>query len=421
MKPIVYIHKEKLVEAAINAGGTIFSCIGYEWPEEFVFHIHIETPPYKVFGSPINCFIKYIEETDTSFDQMGNTDIFLAEALSFISKQETKILAVLVCKKNENVTVEVYYKTQQEFQICEVCCVPSKEELYSRSKGLLEIGVLSNKKVLLIGLGSFGAQIALELAKAGVGTFTLVDFDRIELSNIARHICGVNELGRLKTHAVKDAVLLKNPFADVNTIEADINSDINLLRNLIHNHDITICVTDNNRSRFNVNMLAVELDKTVLFGRAITRAEGGDVFKLNGRTGPCYCCLVGNDTLTQSLGDEEISSRTQADEILPAYTSEEEKAAAVQVGLSSDISPICNLLVKLALVALSGDSQNGLSGLANELSHNYYLWANRREKQYLSWGAFNNPESKPTILRWYGVKVPKILDCLACSTIIENE
>ena len=88
--------------------------------------------------------------------------------------------------------------------------VPRKSELYTRSKGLLEVGALEAKKVLIVGLGSGGAPISVELAKAGVGHFILMDFDRIELHNIARHICGVNELGRLKVNAVKDAILLKN-------------------------------------------------------------------------------------------------------------------------------------------------------------------------------------------------------------------
>ena len=39
----------------------------------------------------------------------------------------------------------------------------------------------------------------------------LIDFDRLELSNVARHVCGVNDLGRYKTFAVRDSILQKNP------------------------------------------------------------------------------------------------------------------------------------------------------------------------------------------------------------------
>jgi molybdopterin-synthase adenylyltransferase len=417
MIPIVYLNKEQFVQAAVEANGAIRLVAGYEWPREAVFHVHTEPPPYTTVGAPVSCFLKYVDSQEID----NAADVFLAAALSISPNVENPVLGILVHKQEEAFVLEAYYKCDGAVQVCNVCYIPRMEELHSRSKGLLETGVLANKKVLIIGLGSFGSHIAVELAKAGIGTFTLVDFDRIELSNIARHVCGVNELGRLKTHAMRDAILLKNPFAHVNTVEADINSDLELLRNLVLNADIVICVTDNNRSRFNVNMLGVELDKVVLFGRAITRAEGGDVFKLNGKEGPCYCCLVGNDTLAQSLGEEEISSRKQADETLPAYTTEQDRAAAVQVGLSSDIFPICNMLVKLALVELSKNTESGLAGLAEELSYSYYLWANRREKQYANWGAFNQPENKPTILRWYGVKVPKVEGCFGCLSTVNDE
>ena len=84
-----------------------------------------------------------------------------------------------------------------------------------------------------MGLGSGGAPIAVELAKAGVGHFILIDFDRIELHNISRHICGVNELGRLKVNAVKDAILLKNPYAQVETLAIDINRHLDELERCI--------------------------------------------------------------------------------------------------------------------------------------------------------------------------------------------
>ena len=151
---------------------------------------------------------------------------------------------------------------------CDLKYVPNKSNLYSRSKGLLEIDVLEKKKVAIIGLGSFGSFVAIELAKAGLGEFKLFDFDRLELSNIARHICGINDLGRLKTNAMKDMILTKNPFAKVETYEVNINNDFNKFKNDINDCDIIICLTDENQSRYNINLAAIELKKTVIFSRA---------------------------------------------------------------------------------------------------------------------------------------------------------
>jgi hypothetical protein len=227
----------------------------------------------------------------------------------------------------------------------------------------------------------------------------------------------VNELGRLKTKAVRDAILVKNPYANVRTHEIDINLELDQLNKLISQSDIVLCLTDNNRSRFNVNEIAHSLNKTVIFGRAITRAEGGDIFVLRGKSSPCYCCLINENGGVKFGGEEEISSLKQADRNLPAYTSQQDKEAAVQVGLSSDIQPICNMIVKLTLVELSKGINTGITSLEQELTYNYYFWANRREKYYLNFKPFNNSKLQPTILKWFGVKVPQNPECFICNQI----
>ena len=87
----------------------------------------------------------------------------------------------------------------------------------------------------------------------------------------------------------------------------------------------------------------------------------------------------------------------------------------VQVGLSSDIEPIGNMMVKLALVELSKDAETGLASLQDEFAYDYYMWANRRERHYHNWNPFAAPGNLPTILKWYGVKVAKEDACPICS------
>ena len=55
-----------------------------------------------------------------------------------------------------------------------------QQDFYSRSSGLIENDALSTKRVLIIGLGSFGGTIAVDLAKAAVGEYAIMDFDRLE-------------------------------------------------------------------------------------------------------------------------------------------------------------------------------------------------------------------------------------------------
>ena len=74
---------------------------------------------------------------------------------------------------------------------------------------------LKNSKVAIAGLGGLGSHIAVMLARSGVGHLHLVDFDRVELSNLNRQVYTVDELGMLKTEALKGILLKINPYINV--------------------------------------------------------------------------------------------------------------------------------------------------------------------------------------------------------------
>ena len=182
---------------------------------------------------------------------------------------------------------------------CDVLLQPSKDLLYSRSKGILESGILEKRKVAIVGLGSGGSFIAVELAKAGVGHFVLVDFDRIELNNIARHVCGLNDLGRLKTNVLRDMLLNKNPFITVETHCSDINK-VQEARKILKGCDLIIAATDNVRSRLNINSIAIEFNIPTIFGKCSVRAAGGEVLRVRPNDGPCFSCVFTNQGLEAS-------------------------------------------------------------------------------------------------------------------------
>ncbi|MGL6337555.1 MAG: HesA/MoeB/ThiF family protein, partial [Waterburya sp.] len=296
--------------------------------------------------------------------------------------------------------------------------IPQHCELYSRSKGLLETSVLENSKVGIVGLGSGGSSIAIELAKAGIGNFFLIDFDRIELENISRHVCGIGDLGRYKTRAVKDLLYGKNPYVKVETAELDINTNFEKTKLLLQNCDLIIAATDNNRSRFNLNRIALEYKIPTIFGRVLTRACGGDILRVRPFDGPCLACTFTKQFL-QSY-PEEISQFQQAREETPAYVSDHDVNATVQVGLSSDIMPISNMIVKLALLELSHDKETGIKSLEEDLIADFYIWANRRDLTYGNWPKMEYGSKTPSILRWYGAKLERNLSCEICGESIDT-
>jgi len=391
--PIVYISSEEIDTFRLALTETT-EALSYCWESEEVYHIHL-TPPLHAFG------------------RQGKVLVSKNRNVLQTQYADESVLFYLLVSPTE---CQLQMRTEHGIRDCAVNYIPSKDDLYSRNKGLLELNVLESKRVMIVGLGSFGSQIAIELAKAGVGHFALFDFDRVELHNLARHTCTTKDLGRLKTDAIYDAIVGKNPYAEVDKFPVNINKNIDngVLDEEVEKADIVICATDNNQSRFNLSQALVRHHKVGIFGRAITRAEGGDVFRYR-PGGPCYCCLVGAGVFNAQ--EEEISNLESArrDGRIPAYMSQTDAEAVVQVGLSADIEPICNLMVKLALVELSRGKQSGIASLEQEMVYDYYMWANRRENKYANFAPLPQSANMPTILRWYGAKIQKNAGCPVCS------
>jgi len=376
----------------------------YEWEGERVVHLRMERASH-AFGRESRCLFlpvtpQFDEATEYRFLE-GEPGIDSAEWFLRISEG----------------TPEAFCTASNE--CVAPLLIPAETDLYSRSKGLLEVGVLRERTVLVIGLGSFGSEIADGLARAGVGRFLLADYDRVEPHNLARHTASLQDLGRLKTEVVKDKILGKNPYAHVETFVADICQEPKLASELIGRADLVICATDNNQSRFLLQQLLIEQQKPCIFGRAITRAEGGDVFRYR-PGGPCYSCLLSMPAYRVEEEIRDVRSARQSGQIAE-YTSPEEADAMVQVGLSADIAPITNMMIRLSLVELSRGTASGIECLEEELPFDYYMWANRRERRHQNWSPFPTAGPMPTILRWYGVRIERKDECAQCGELIELE
>ena len=90
---------------------------------------------------------------------------------------------------------------------------------------------LANAKVAVFGLGGVGSFVCEGLARSGVGNFVLVDFDKVDESNINRQIIATTKtIGRNKVDVMKERILDINPDANVEIHNefylADSESDI---------------------------------------------------------------------------------------------------------------------------------------------------------------------------------------------------
>ncbi|CDH46698.1 HesA/MoeB/ThiF family protein [Candidatus Contendibacter odensensis] len=162
---------------------------------------------------------------------------------------------------------------------------------------------LRQSRVLIIGLGGLGSAVAMYLAAAGVGRLTLVDFDRVDLSNLQRQIVHRTiDIGRPKVESARDTLLALNPLIEVVAVPKML--DDAKLREQVQQADVVVDACDNLLTRLAINAACVGAGVALVTGAAI-RWEGQVLVWRPGGEGACYRCLYhdaeGNaETCTQT-------------------------------------------------------------------------------------------------------------------------
>ena len=105
----------------------------------------------------------------------------------------------------------------------------------------------SSATVAICGLGGLGSNIAIALARAGIGKLLLVDFDRVDITNLHRQQYKANQIGLCKTDALKKNLSEIAPYTEVETVTAKI-TEANF-RDLLKDADIVCEAFDNAESK----------------------------------------------------------------------------------------------------------------------------------------------------------------------------
>lgn len=180
---------------------------------------------------------------------------------------------------------------------------------YSRHILLDEIDIEGQEKllashVLVIGAGGLGSPVALYLGSAGVGRITMVDDDRVDVTNLQRQIAHtVSRIGELKAVSVVQAVAAVNP--DVKVVPVAQRADDALLDQLVPQADLVLDCTDNFTTRHVINRACVRHRKPLVSGAAIRFDGQIAVYDPRSPESPCYACIF-----PESISPEEISCAT---------------------------------------------------------------------------------------------------------------
>ncbi len=150
-------------------------------------------------------------------------------------------------------------------------------ERFSRQIILKDIGASGQKKiiqskVLIIGMGGLGCPVAEFLARAGVGTLGIIDYDNVDLSNIHRQsLYNVSDIKKSKVLVAKKK--LKKINSKTNIICHKIRIDKNNLTKIIKEYNYVVDGSDNFETKFLINDTCKKFKKFLVTG-AISKFNG---------------------------------------------------------------------------------------------------------------------------------------------------
>ncbi|MBT1278773.1 sulfur carrier protein ThiS adenylyltransferase ThiF [Thermoanaerobacter sp. CM-CNRG TB177] len=175
---------------------------------------------------------------------------------------------------------------------------------------------LSKVKILIIGCGGLGSNIAVMLVRSGIKNLTIVDFDKVDILNLNRQNYFFYQVGEEKVSALKDILSKINP--SVNVKAKNIKIDESNLDELILQHDIIVEAVDNELTKTLIFRKAHEHSKKVVLASGV--AGFGDCENIKIKRGKDFAII--GDFVT-SINDKKpfapkviAVAAMQADEVL---------------------------------------------------------------------------------------------------------
>lgn len=182
---------------------------------------------------------------------------------------------------------------------------------YSRHILLPALGIDGQQRlraahVAIIGVGGLGSPAAMYLVASGVGRLTLVDDDRVELSNLQRQIVHTTAaIGEPKVESARRLLTALNPDVEIATHACRL--DDAALLTLARGTQVVLDGSDNFATRFAINAACLAA-RTPLVSAATIRLEAQiSVFDFRRTESPCYRCLYpGSEELAETCSETGV-------------------------------------------------------------------------------------------------------------------
>lgn len=161
---------------------------------------------------------------------------------------------------------------------------------------------LKKAKVGVAGLGGLGSNIAAMLARSGVGNLHIVDFDKVDLSNLNRQNYYINHLGRYKTEVTAEILKSINPYLNITyeTIKIDENNAADVFKNV----DIVCEAFDKaeNKAILINTLFETCKDKKIISGSGMAGYGSSNSIKTTKRMKNLYICGDEKSDINRGMG-----------------------------------------------------------------------------------------------------------------------
>ena len=160
---------------------------------------------------------------------------------------------------------------------------------------------LKNSKVAIAGLGGLGSNVAITLARVGIGRLLLVDFDTVDITNLNRQQYFIDDIGKYKTTALTAIIRKINPVIKLDTINIKV-TEKNVLEVFKGYNLVCECFDNSENKAMLINTLLTETENTtVISGSGMAGYGSSNTISTKKITDRLYICGDGISGIEQGL------------------------------------------------------------------------------------------------------------------------
>ncbi len=184
-------------------------------------------------------------------------------------------------------------------------CMPTREEMFAaleKRQGVEAVRKLQAATVAVCGLGGLGSNIAISLARAGVGKLVLVDFDCVDVTNLHRQQYKACQVGLPKPEALLANLKEIAPYTEYETHFEKVTAEN--VATLLANADVVCEAFDNAEAKAMLVNAVLETmpEKFLVAASGMAGFEGGNTIRTRKITDKFYLCGDGVSDVADGIG-----------------------------------------------------------------------------------------------------------------------